>query len=35
MAEPAPSTPEVFAAFMNNERTKYQRMVKISGAKVD
>ena len=35
MAEPAPSTPEAFAAFMNNERTKYQRMVKISGAKVD
>ena len=35
MAEPAPSTPELFAAFMNNERTKYQRMVKISGAKVD
>lgn len=35
MAEPAPSSPEVFAAFMNNERSKYQRMVKISGAKVD
>ena len=35
MAEPAPSSPEAFAAFMNNERSKYQRMVKISGAKVD
>ncbi len=35
MAEPAPSSPEVFGAFMNNERSKYQRMVKISGAKVD
>ena len=35
MAEPAPSSPETFAAFMNNERSKYQRMVKISGAKVD
>jgi tripartite-type tricarboxylate transporter receptor subunit TctC len=35
MAEPAPSTPEAFTAFMNNERSKYQRMVKISGATVD
>lgn len=35
MAEPAPSTPEAFGEFMNRERTKYQRMVKLSGAKVD
>ncbi|QCB48308.1 tripartite tricarboxylate transporter substrate binding protein [Hydrogenophaga sp. PAMC20947] len=35
MAEPAPSSPENFGAFMANERNKYQRMVKISGAKVD
>lgn len=35
MAEPAPSSPESFGAFMANERSKYQRMVKISGAKVD
>ncbi|MCY1541802.1 hypothetical protein D9M68_775050 [compost metagenome] len=35
MAEPAPSTPEAFGEFMNRERAKYQRMVKLSGAKVD
>lgn len=35
MAEPAPSTPEAFGAFMNKERAKYERMVKLSGAKVD
>nr|WP_310316321.1 tripartite tricarboxylate transporter substrate binding protein [Hydrogenophaga palleronii] len=35
MAEPAPSTPEAFDAFMNKERAKYERMVKLSGAKVD
>jgi len=35
MAEPAPSTPEAFGAFMNSERAKYERMVKLSGAKVD
>ncbi|MDO9569572.1 MAG: tripartite tricarboxylate transporter substrate binding protein [Hydrogenophaga sp.] len=35
MAEPAPSTPEQFEAFMARERSKYERMVKISGAKVD
>lgn len=35
MAEPAPSSPEAFTVFMNNERSKYQRMVKISGATVD
>jgi tripartite-type tricarboxylate transporter receptor subunit TctC len=35
MAEPEPTTPEQFDAFMTRERTKYQRVVKISGAKVD
>lgn len=35
MAEPAPSTPEAFGAFMNKERAKYERMVKLSGAQVD
>lgn len=35
LAEPAPTTPEQFDAFMTQERAKYQRMVKLSGAKVD
>jgi tripartite-type tricarboxylate transporter receptor subunit TctC len=35
MAEPAPSTPEQFETFMARERSKYERVVKISGAKVD
>lgn len=35
MAEPAPSTPQAFEAFLQKERTKYQRVVKISGAQVD
>src|SRR5690606_36195365 len=35
LAEPAPSTPAQFAAFLQRERGKYQRMVQISGAKVD
>lgn len=35
MADPAPNTPDAFAAFMTRERVKYQRVVKISGAKVD
>jgi tripartite-type tricarboxylate transporter receptor subunit TctC len=35
MAEPAPSTPEAFDAFMKAERSKYQRLVQQSGAKVD
>jgi tripartite-type tricarboxylate transporter receptor subunit TctC len=35
LAEPAPSTPEQFDDFMKRERSKYERMVKISGAKVD
>ena len=35
MAEPANSTPEQFAAFMKNELTKYEPVVKASGAQVD
>jgi tripartite-type tricarboxylate transporter receptor subunit TctC len=35
MAEPAPSTPQAFGEFMNRERAKYERVVKLSGAKVD
>jgi tripartite-type tricarboxylate transporter receptor subunit TctC len=35
MAEPAPTTPQAFADFMARERAKYERVVKISGAKVD
>jgi tripartite-type tricarboxylate transporter receptor subunit TctC len=35
LAEPAPSTPQAFGEFMNRERAKYQRLVKISGAQVD
>ena len=35
MAEPAPSTPEQFDEFMKRERAKYERVVKLSGAKVD
>ena len=35
LAEPAPSTPEEFGAFMNHERAKYERVVKASGARVD
>jgi tripartite-type tricarboxylate transporter receptor subunit TctC len=35
MAEPAPSSPEAFGAFMSSERAKYERVVKLSGAKVD
>jgi tripartite-type tricarboxylate transporter receptor subunit TctC len=35
MAEPAPTTPQAFGEFMNRERAKYERMVKLSGAKVD
>jgi tripartite-type tricarboxylate transporter receptor subunit TctC len=34
MAEPAPSTPQAFGDFMNRERAKYERMVKLSGATV-
>ncbi len=35
MAEPAPSTPDAFAAFLAQERSRYERVVKLSGAKVD
>jgi tripartite-type tricarboxylate transporter receptor subunit TctC len=35
MAEPAPGTPEQFAAFLNAERAKYEQVVKASGARVD
>ena len=34
-AEAAPTTPEAFAAFIRREMTKYARIVKASGAKVD
>jgi tripartite-type tricarboxylate transporter receptor subunit TctC len=35
MAEPVPSTPEEFGAFMKAELAKYEKVVKLSGAKVD
>lgn len=35
MAEPTPTTPDQFGAFMRTERAKYQSVVKASGAKVD
>ncbi|MBL8389727.1 MAG: tripartite tricarboxylate transporter substrate binding protein [Hydrogenophaga sp.] len=35
MAEPAPGAPEAFGRFMAQERAKYERPVKLSGAKVD
>lgn len=35
LAEPVPSTPQEFGAFMKAELAKYQRVVKLSGAKVD
>ena len=34
-AEPAPDSPEQFAQFIAAELTKYARIVKVSGAKVD
>ena len=35
MAEPSPTTPDQFAAFVAAELQKYQDVVKASGAKVD
>jgi len=35
MAEPVPTTPEAFGVLMAAERSKYEGMVKASGAKVD
>jgi tripartite-type tricarboxylate transporter receptor subunit TctC len=35
MAEPSPSSPQEFAAFMQAERAKYEKSVKASGARVD
>ncbi|MEO9102765.1 MAG: tripartite tricarboxylate transporter substrate binding protein [Burkholderiaceae bacterium] len=35
LAEPVPSTPEQFGAFMKAEREKYESVVKATGAKVD
>ena len=35
MAEPVPNSPEVFSQFMQAERTKYEQVVKASGARVD
>jgi tripartite-type tricarboxylate transporter receptor subunit TctC len=34
-AEPSPTTPAEFAAFIAKEREKYAKIVKASGAKVD
>jgi len=35
MAEPAPTTPDQFGAFVKAELAKYERVVKASGAKAD
>lgn len=35
LAEPVPSTPEEFGAFMKSELVKYEPLVKASGARVD
>lgn len=35
MAEPVPTTPEQFGAFMKSELSKYEKVVKASGAKVE
>ncbi|TFZ01427.1 Bug family tripartite tricarboxylate transporter substrate binding protein [Ramlibacter rhizophilus] len=35
MAEPVPTTPDAFGAFMRFELAKYEKVVKASGAKVD
>jgi len=34
-AEPSPTTPEQFAAFIRAELAKYEKVVKFSGARVD
>ena len=35
MAEPSPTTPEQFGAFVKSELAKYEKVVKASGARVD
>ena len=35
LAEPVPSTPQAFGAFMKGELARYEQVVKASGAKVD
>lgn len=35
LAEPVPTSPEQFQAFMNAERDKYQDLVRLSGAQID
>jgi tripartite-type tricarboxylate transporter receptor subunit TctC len=35
MAEPSPTTPDQFSAFVKAELAKYETVVKASGAKVD
>ena len=35
LAEPVPTTPEEFAAFMKSELARYERVVQASGARVD
>ena len=35
LAEPVPTSPEQFGAFMKGELAKYEKVVKASGAKVD
>lgn len=35
LAEPVPTTPEQFGAFMKSERAKYEHLVKATGARVD
>ena len=35
MAEPSPTTPEQFATFVRAELTKYEAVVKASGAKAE
>jgi len=34
-AEPAPTSPDEFAAFLKSERGRWQEVVKASGAKID